>query len=62
MYVVPQLEVGLLHENLVLFGDDAYLNSHFMVTPYPNVSSGSKYDFFFFVHSSVFELNVVSGC
>ncbi len=43
-----QLEAGLLHDNLVLFGDNAYLNSHYMVTPYPNVSSGSKDDFIFF--------------
>lgn len=47
-----QLEGGLLHESLVLFGDNAYLNSHFMVTPYPNVSSGSKDDYNFF-HSQL---------
>ena len=39
------LEDGLLHKSLVLFGDNAYLNSHFMVTPYPNVSIGSKDDY-----------------
>ncbi len=43
-----QLEAGLLHNNLVLFGDNAYLNSHYMVTLYPKVSSGSKDDFNFF--------------
>ena len=47
-----QLEDGLLHESLVLFGDNAYLNSHFMVTPYPNVSSGSKDDYNFY-HSQL---------
>ena len=47
-----KLECGLLHESLVLFGDNAYLNSHFMVTPYPNVSSGSKDDYNFF-HSQL---------
>jgi hypothetical protein len=39
-----QLEDGLLHKSLVLFGDNAYLNSHFIATPYPNVSSVSKDD------------------
>ncbi len=47
-----QLECGLLHDNLVIFGDNAYLNSKFMVTPFPNVSSGNKYDFIFF-HSQL---------
>ena len=42
----------MLHEYLVLFGDNAYLNSHYMVTPFPNVSSGSKDDFNFF-HSQL---------
>ncbi len=50
--VYHQLEHGLLHDNLVLFGDNAYLNSKFMVTPFPNVSSGSKDDFNFF-HSQL---------
>ena len=36
------------HANLVLFGDNAYLNLHYMVTPFPNVLSGSKVDFNFF--------------
>ncbi len=43
-----QLEAGLLHDNLVLFSDNAYLNSPYMAKPYPNVSSGSKDDFNFF--------------
>jgi hypothetical protein len=43
-----QLEHILLHDYLVLFGDNAYLNLKFMVTPFPNVSSGSKNDFKFF--------------
>jgi len=47
-----QLEDGLLHKSLVLFGDNAYLNSHFMVTPYPNVSSESKDDYNFY-HSQL---------
>ncbi len=46
--IYQQLECGLLHDNLVLFGDNAYLNLKFMVTPFPNVSSGSKDDFNFF--------------
>jgi hypothetical protein len=46
--VYHQLEHGLLHAHMVLFGDNAYLNLKFMVTPFPNVSSGSKDDFNFF--------------
>jgi len=42
----------LLAPGLVLYGDNAYLNSNYLVTPYPNVSSGSKDDFNFF-HSQV---------
>ncbi|KAL3772660.1 hypothetical protein ACHAW5_008610 [Stephanodiscus triporus] len=33
-----RLENGLLKDGLVLFGDNAYLNSAFMATPYLNVS------------------------
>jgi hypothetical protein len=50
--IYQQLECGLLHDNLVLFGDNAYLNLHFMVMPFPNVSRGSKNDFNFF-HSQL---------
>ena len=50
--IFQKLELGLLHDDLVLFGDNAYLNSKFMVTPYPNVSGGSKDDFNFF-HSQL---------
>jgi hypothetical protein len=32
----------------VLFGDNAYLNFHYMMMLYSNVSSGSKDDFIFF--------------
>ena len=43
-----RLEKGLLAPNLSLYGDNAYLNSPFMATPFPNVSSGSKDDYNFF--------------
>jgi hypothetical protein len=33
-----RLEQGLLRHGLVLFGDNAYLNSFYMATPYPNVA------------------------
>ena len=33
---------GLLSPGLVLFGDNAYINSSYMVTPYPNTSGDSK--------------------
>ena len=47
-----RLEAGLLLPGLVFFGDNAYLNSNYMATPYPNVSRGSKDDYNFF-HSQV---------
>ena len=43
---------GLLHDDLVLFGDNAYLNSKYMVTLYPNVLSGGKDDYNFY-HSQL---------
>jgi len=43
---------GLLAPGLVLFGDNAYINSSFMATPFPNVSSGNKDDYNFF-HSQL---------
>ena len=42
----------LLASGLVLFGDNAYLNSAFMATPFTNCGSGSKDDYNFF-HSQV---------
>lgn len=36
-----RLDLGLLALNLILFGDNAYINSKYMVTPYPNTSGGS---------------------
>ncbi len=47
-----RLEGGLLKIGLVLFGDNAYLNTRYMATPFPNVSSGSKDDYNYF-HSQV---------
>ncbi len=43
-----RLEGGLLKNGLYLFGDNAYLKTRYMATPYPNVSSGSKDDYNFF--------------
>ena len=34
------LEKGFLLHGLVLFGDNAYLNSSYMATPYPDTSGG----------------------
>jgi hypothetical protein len=39
-------------EPLVLFGDNAYINTPYMVTPFKNVSSGPKFDFNFY-HSQL---------
>jgi DDE superfamily endonuclease len=47
-----RLETGLLQPGLTLFGDNAYLNSPYMATPYQNVSGGSK-DNYNFYHSQV---------
>jgi hypothetical protein len=47
-----RLERGLLKNGLVLFGNNAYLNTRYMATPFPNVSSGCKDDYNFF-HSQV---------
>ena len=43
---------GLLSDGYVLFGDNAFINSKFMATPYPNVSGGSKDNYNFF-HSQL---------
>jgi DDE superfamily endonuclease len=47
-----RLEKGLLQPGLVIFGDNAYLNSPYMATPFPGVSAGSKDDYNFY-HSQV---------
>ncbi len=47
-----RLEGGLLKKGLVLFGNNAFLNTRYMATPFPNVSSGSKNDYNYF-HSQV---------
>jgi hypothetical protein len=47
-----RLENGLLANGLVLFGDNAYLNTQYMATPFPNVTSGSE-DTYNFYHSQV---------
>jgi hypothetical protein len=46
------LEKGLLLKDLVLFGDNAYLNSSYMATPYPNANGGPKDNYNFF-HSQL---------
>ena len=43
-----RLELGLLAPGLNLFGDNAYLNTNFMATPFPNVSKGDKDNYNFF--------------
>ncbi|KAL3788639.1 hypothetical protein ACHAWO_011855 [Cyclotella atomus] len=48
-----RLDRGLLAETkLVLFGDNAYLNSLYMATPFPNTSGGARDNYNFF-HSQV---------
>ena len=43
---------SFLHPDLCLFGDNAYVNTTFMATPYPNVSRGTK-DSYNFYHSQL---------
>lgn len=47
-----RLQNNLLAPGLVLFGDNAYVNSKFMATPFPKVGAGSK-DNYNFYHSQV---------
>ena len=44
-------EPGFLADGLCLFGDNAYVNTFYMATPYPNVRNGPK-DSYNFHHSS----------
>lgn len=43
-----KLEGGMLRDGLCLFGDNAYINSKFMATPYPNVSNNTRDDYNYF--------------
>jgi hypothetical protein len=43
---------GFLADGLVIFGDNAYVSTDYMVTPYKNVRAGNKDDFNFF-HSQL---------
>ena len=50
------LEDGLLADGLVIFGDNAYLNTKYMATPYPNIAGHDKEkskDNYNFYHSQV---------
>jgi hypothetical protein len=47
-----RLENGLLQDGLVFFGDNAYLNTMYMATPYTNVAEGSK-DNYNYYHSQL---------
>ena len=47
-----RLQDGILAKDLVLFGDNAYLNTSFMATPYPNTHGGEK-DNYNFYHSQL---------
>ena len=52
MSLFQKLEDGILAPGLCLFGDNAYLNTPYMATPYPAVSGGTK-DSYNFYHSQV---------
>jgi len=52
MTLFQKLESGMLAPGLCLFGDNAYLNTSYMATPYAAVSGGSK-DAYNFYHSQL---------
>jgi hypothetical protein len=52
MSLFHQLEQGILAPELCLFGDNAYLNTVDMATPFAAVSCGSK-DAYNFYHSQL---------
>ena len=47
---------GFLAPGLCLFGDNAYVNTHFMATPYKGISGGTKDDYNFY-HSQVSQIH-----
>ncbi len=54
--LAKRLDAGLLADGLVLFGDNAYLNSKYMATPYPNIAGRDQdqsKDNYNFYHSQV---------
>ena len=44
---------GFLADGLCLFGDNAYINTKFMATPYPNIGNNMQKDAYNFFHSQV---------
>jgi DDE superfamily endonuclease len=52
MSLFRRLEQGLLGDGLCLFGDNAYLNTAYMATPYAGVSGGTP-DAYNFYHSQL---------
>ena len=43
-----RLEGGILKNGLVLYGDNTYINTRYMATPFPNILSDSKDYYYFF--------------
>ena len=52
MALFQKLEEGILAPGLCIFGDNAYINTPYMATPYANVSGGTK-DSYNFYHSQL---------
>ena len=46
-------EEGFLAPGLCIFGDNAYVNTHYMATPYPNVQGDMERDSYNFYHSQL---------
>jgi hypothetical protein len=52
MSLFQKFEDGILEPGLCLFGNNAYLNTAYMATPFAAVSGGSK-DLYNFYHSKL---------
>ena len=48
-----RLEDGLLHDDKYLFGDCAYSNTAYMVTPFKNTGGDDELDAFNYYHSQL---------
>ena len=56
-----RLEGGLLADGLVLYGDNAYVNTSYMATPFPGTTRGGR-DVYNFFHSQVRHLLLHPYC
>jgi DDE superfamily endonuclease len=55
-------EPNFLHPDLCLFGDNVYVDTNYMVTPFKAASGGSKDVFNYYQSQLQYALNVCSVC